>query len=389
MPAANRFNFTKQGLEALPTPPKRMFCYDLRTRGLALRIEPSGKKAFYLYRKANGKPVMHKLGDFADLTIDQARTKALEINMAIANNQEVKAAVRARHIEPTFGDLFTRYMEEHSKKHKRSWAQDEERFRNHLQGLSKVPLSKISKADVRQLHTKIGDGPGRYAANKVLFLLRAVFNQAIATDQWSGANPAIGIKPYREESRERRLSTSEMPGFLQAVYEEINFDVRDFVLVGLFTGARKTNVLEMRWDQIDWSEKTWRIPPTKNGTLQTIPLNGLALDVLHARQATKQGPWVFPGTGVTGHMKDPRKGWMRILARAGIEELHIHDLRRTLGSWMVDTGASIPVIGKALHHQSQETTAIYARLSLDPVRLAMDRAIEKMADSLPTATTGS
>lgn len=381
MPAANRFNFTKQGLEALPKPAKRVFCYDMRTRGLAVRVEPSGRKTFYLYRKAQGKPVMHKIGDFPDLTIEQARTRALEINMAIANNQEVKAALRTRHIEPTFADLFGWYFVEHSKVHKRSWAQDDERYRNHLQGLANLPLSKITKADIRQLHARIGTETGRYAANKVLFLVRAIYNWANSNDRWKGENPAIGIKPYREESRDRRLSTSEMPVFLQAVYEEPNGDVRDFVLLALFTGARKANVLAMRFEQIDWRAKTWRIPMTKNGTPQTIPLNELALQILRERQAGIRLAWVFPGSGAAGYMKDPRKGWMRILARAGIAELHIHDLRRTLGSWMADSGASLPVIGKALHHQSQETTAIYARLALDPVRMAMDKAIGAMTEA--------
>lgn len=273
---------------------------------------------------------MHRLGDFPDLTIDQARSKASELNVAIAYGKQPVPGKRPATAQPTFGDLFTWYLDEHAKEHKRSWKQDEERFRNHLQGLAKCKLTAITKADVRQLHVKIGADSGKYAANKMLFLVRAVFNYAAANDRWDGPNPALGITPYQEQSRDRRLNPNEMPAFMKAVGEESNADVRDFVLLGLFTGARKTNLLEMQWGQLDLEGKTWRILRTKNGTPQTIPLNALALDILRDRHRTGTSPWVFPGTGVTGHMKDPRKGWMRILAAAGITDLHIRDLRRAI-----------------------------------------------------------
>ena len=83
---------------------------------------------------------------------------------------------------------------------------------------------------------------------------------------------------------------------------------------------------------------------------------------------------MFPGDGKHGHYHDPRKGWLRILKRAGIENLRLHDLRRTLGSWQAKTGASLVVIGKSLGHKSPQATAVYARLDLDPVRKSMETA---------------
>ena len=88
--------------------------------------------------------------------------------------------------------------------------------------------------------------------------------------------------------------------------------------------------------------------------------------------------FVFPGTGKNGHLAEPRKGWERILKRAGIADLRIHDLRRTLGSWQAKTGASLAIIGKSLNHKHQNTTAIYARLDLDPVRASINTATNAM-----------
>jgi integrase len=109
-----------------------------------------------------------------------------------------------------------------------------------------------------------------------------------------------------------------------------------------------------------------------------VTLSPEALAILATRKPVEATGYVFPGPGKTGHLEEPRKGWERILARAGIEDLRIHDLRRTLGSWQAKTGASLSIIGKSLNHKSPNTTAIYARLDLDPVRESVERAINAM-----------
>jgi integrase len=110
-----------------------------------------------------------------------------------------------------------------------------------------------------------------------------------------------------------------------------------------------------------------------------------ALEILQERYEHRvdETEWVFPGTGVTGHLVSPKNAWLRIKKRAGLPDIHLHDLRRTLGSWQAATGASPAIIGKTLNHKDISTTTIYARLSLDPVRNAMDvatAAILKVVD---------
>lgn len=87
---------------------------------------------------------------------------------------------------------------------------------------------------------------------------------------------------------------------------------------------------------------------------------------------------LFPGEGEAGHFHDPKKAWARILKRAGIEDLRIHDLRRTLGSWQTALGASGFIVGKSLGHKSMQATAVYARLNLDPVRNSVNAAADAM-----------
>lgn len=379
--ASTRISFTKGALLALSPAAagKQATYYDTRIPGLMLLVTANGAKTFYVYRRINGRPERVKIGRFPDLTVEQARRMAEETNGAIARGEDPAQKRRETQKEPTFGELFTWYLESHAKVRKQSWKADEWLYKAYLKGLSGYKATKITRADVRELHAAIGRGHGPYAANRTLALVRTIYNKAVAYDKLTQANPATGVEMFREESRDRRLTPAEMAAFVAAVADEPNPDMRDFVLLSLYTGARKANVLAMRWSEINFKEETWRIPVTKNGKPQTIPLLAAELAILHNRQAdAAKSPWVFPGHGATGHLVEPKSGWNRILKKAGIQNLRIHDLRRSLGSFMVDTGASLPVIGKTLGHQSVSATAIYARMALDPIKEAKALALAAM-----------
>jgi integrase len=383
--ASDRQNFTKAVIDGIPTPEagKRSTTYDTKAPGLCVITTATGSKTFYVYRKVNGRPERIRIGPCSALSIEQARKKAAEIVGQIAMGEDPQAKRRQLHADPTFGELFAWYIEAHAKARKGTWKQDQGQFDRYLTQLAKVKASRVTKDDLRSLHNRLKE-KGIYTANRALWLVRAVYNQAIRHDIVKAFNPAVGIQPFKEQSRDRRLTSSEVPAFFQAVADEPNAAIRDYVLLSLYTGARKANVLAMRWDQIDFDAAIWRIPETKNGTPQAVPIGDGEVAILKARQKAVKGPWVFPGEGDTGHMVEPKNGWARILKRAGITDLRLHDLRRTLGSWMVDTGASLAVIGKTLNHKSQAATAIYARLSLDPVREAKTRAL----DALMASRTG-
>lgn len=169
-----------------------------------------------------------------------------------------------------------------------------------------------------------------------------------------------------------------MPRFFEALAEEPNHTIRDYFLISLLTGARRANVLSMRWQDINFERAEWRIERTKNNDPQTITLTPEAIEILKNRQPSDTAIYVFPSTGKSGHLIEPKKGWQRVLERAGIKDLRIHDLRRTLGSWQAKTGASLAIVGKSLNHRSPNTTAIYARLDLDPVRESLERATSAM-----------
>ena len=248
-------------------------------------------------------------------------------------------------------------------------------FRLYLSPWANRRLSTIHKTDVGALHTRVGKEHGHCGANRMLELLQVMLNKGMEWG-WDGPNPARGVKAFQEKPRDRFLQADELPRFFEALAEEPNDTIRDYFLISLLTGARRSNVLSMRWEDMNLERGEWRIPETKNGTPQTVTLSPEAIVILTNRK--KPTGYVFPGTGKRGHLVEPKKGWARILKRAGIEDLRIHDLRRTLGSWQAKAGASLAIIGKSLNHKSVSTTAIYARLDLDPVRGSVNTATANM-----------
>ena len=133
----------------------------------------------------------------------------------------------------------------------------------------------------------------------------------------------------------------------------------------------------MRWQDVDLANAVWRLPMTKNGSPHTVPLMQEALEILESRKGV-DATWVFPGTGETGHLVEPKKSWERLRRDSGLLDLRLHDLRRTMGSWQTREGVSLSMVGKTLGHKSLQATQIYARSDLEPVRAAMDKALRSL-----------
>lgn len=378
----SKFNFTKAAIENLPVPDKGWaYHYDLKVQGLGIGIGSTGKKSFILYRKIHGKPERITLGRYPDLTIEQARGKASEINTDIAAGLNPSEVKRGRQAELTFAELFAEYLERHSKPNKKTWTEDESQFRTYLaKPLGKMKLSSIDRSSISTIHSSITKAGHATTANRVKALVSSIFGWAISAGRWQ-TNPAIGIKLNKEHSRDRFIQGDELPRFFQALADEQNDTMRDYFLMSLLTGARRANVLSMKWTDVKLDRAEWRIKETKNGTPQTVTLSPEAVVLLHKRKPIESATYVFPGSGKSGHLVEPKKGWKRILERAGIDDLRIHDLRRTLGSWQAKTGASMAIIGKSLNHKNQNTTAIYARLDLDPVRESVNAATKAILNA--------
>ena len=376
-------NFTRASIEKLPLPQDGRVVYrDLKTKGFEVWVSSHGTKVFYFLRKLRGtqKLIRIKIGGFPEMSVEEAKRQASLYNLEVEKGNNPLQSIQDYKAEPFFSELFNDYIERHSKVHKKTWKEDLTNYRLYLEELGKKKLSEIVKKDIALIHNGITKKGHLRTANKVLALLSSVFNWAISTGLFND-NPVKGIKKNREVSRDRflgQVDTTEMQRFFDAVLAESNKTIRDYILISLFSGARRSNILSMRWSDLDLERGLWYIKITKNGTPQTVTLCPEAISILTERKKDTNSFFVFPGTGQSGHLKEPRKGWKRILKRAGIEDLRIHDLRRSFGSWQAITGASPLIIGKSLNHKNIQSTAIYSRLNIDPVRLLVNNAVAAM-----------
>lgn len=437
-PPSNRLNFTKRVLDRLTLPREGVaYFYDTDTKGLAISVGKTGRKSFLLYRRIQGRPERIKIGRYPDVSIEQARKTVAALNADIAQDLNPAESMRERRSEITLADFFKVYYERHSSVRKVSHKEDIEKFERHIDtnrygvNLAKLRLSDITRAQLISHHAKMGHIPT--TANRVIALISSMYSRAIQWGYFDGNHPCRGMDKYREKSRSRFVLPDEMPRLMLAMEHETNELVRDFVKLALYTGARRSNVLAMQWPDVHLERKEWSIERTKNGEPQTVLLTPEAIEVLERRKKSAEGSkslFVFPGSGECGHLVEPRGAWERMLARGtalglvealaekataktfdyqlALEEaidfpiqtierytplaekhglhlqhyemrdLHIHDLRRTLGSWLASSGTSLPIIGRVLNHKTPEATKVYARLIVAPVRNAMEEATAAM-----------
>lgn len=393
MATANHQKLTKTLLAGLVAPAagKRQVIYDTEIPKLVMRITHTGVRAFYVVKRLGGAMVWLKLGTFPDMTCEQARKEADKVLGEFAKGENPAAVKRAVKKELTFGKAVKDFLDRKRKRDGSSLSDKTKRdytdlMRLYLASVEDKKLSAIERTEIKAIHAR-ATKKSAAQADRVVALVSAVYTFMLAHERFSGQNPAARIQKNPAPSRDRFLQADELTPFFKALSESTNEIMRDFFLLALLTGARRANVSGMRWVDVDLEAGVWRIAKTKNGTPQAVTLSPEAVAVLESRKESG-GEFVFPGSGKTGHIVEPKKAWVTLLNAAGIENLRIHDLRRTLGSWQARTGASLPIIGKSLNHKTHQATAIYARLDLDPVRRSVNTATTAMMQaaglSLPT-----
>ena len=379
-----KIHFIKALIEAIEPTDKIQTFTDDQTRGFTLIVTPKGAKTFYLTRKYNDRVERNKLGRFPETSIVIARERAAKLHLQYDGGINAAEAKRKERAELTLDEFFEVYYREHSLLHNRRPDVVKDHYRWYVAPLfGRTRLSKILRTDVAQHHRDIGRSGRERTANKMASQLRAIFNKAIAWEYFDGPNPAQHIDRFREYSRDRFLSKSELDRFHQGLRKE---DVlyRDFFMLLLYTGARKSEMLNMCWRDVQLEDEVWRIPDTKNGEPRRVVLAGPSIAILQRRieQRHVNDRWVFPSAiKPSQHVVEVKRAWERVLNRAGIENLRIHDLRRTHASWMLEGGADMVIIGKALGHKDIASTLVYARLNLDPVRRHVEKTARRLSPS--------
>jgi integrase len=350
--------------------------------GFAIRLTP-GSKAYIWEGKIRRRTRRITLGSCSAITAAIAREKAKKVRAAIAMERDPSEERAAKRGEFTFADMAKEYFERvRDHKAPSTLKEDAGLLRRYVpQGWYSRKLSDISHNDISKLHSTVGREHGHYAANHLLRLQRHIWNCARAWGLSQGEqNPVRGVKLFKEKKRKRFLSPEELRRVNEALIEESDVYWRAFFPLSLLVGTRRGELLAARWKDfnLDTKTPTWMIPNTKEGEPRYLPLASAAAAILRDLPSRGNSQWVFPSHGRTGHLVEVKSAWKRIRDRAGVPDVRPHDLRRTLGSWLAASNHSLPMIGAALGHSQPSTTAVYARIALDPLRAALEANAAQM-----------
>jgi integrase len=282
----------------------------------------------------------------------------------------------------TIGELIRLYEQNHVRNLK-SRLQISRRLHRYIAPFAAVPLDQLTRMQVIAWHQEIGRTRGFTAANHAVETLRAMYAKALDWELYDGKNPADRIKKFREQSRERFVQAHELPWLLKSLADEIP-TVENFFLTLLLTGARRDEARTLQWKDLDLTQGLWHKPTTKTGVPHTVPLPQQL--VTRLRALPRVNDWVFPSTpnplnGFTSgewSQTAVEHCWQKIRRRVGLRDVRIHDLRRTAASWLSINGSNIQVIAAMLNHKSLNSTQIYARLNVEPVRQALNDQCERM-----------
>jgi len=369
-------------ISAVSCPPDKshLEVFDSEIRGFYVDVLASGRKSFRLRYRYEKKLRVVTLGDARILKAEEARL--LVINLLRQAKQGVDPQAPAiNEAGPLLKDFFTDKYLPYVKSYKRSWDTDESMIRNHLvPKMGHMHMGRISPPDIAVFVEKMkAEEYASGTCNRALVLLRFGFALAL---RWQvhgvERNPVKEIKNIKDDNKiERYLTEQQTIALLEAVRQSESEMLQYIVLFLIYTCARKREVLDARWRDIDWAQRSWRIPKTKSGKVRHIPLSTGAMKVLeHLRMRIREGfldeQAIFANPKTGEPFVSFFYSWNNARIRAGLPEFRIHDLRHSFASYLVNAGRSLYEVQELLGHADIKTTSRYAHLSRERLVAAVE-----------------
>ena len=410
-----RGNVTKRTVDALKP---GAVLWDTEVSGFGCRCRSGGRKTYVIKYRLGGRQYLYTIGVHGSpWTPEKARQRALSLAGKVADGDNPAEERKGGRAVPTVKQLAERFLAEHAEvKTKARTAKDTRRLfdRFIMPRLGQVRVDVLARTDVARLHHDLRTTP--YQANRVLAGISKMMNWAERHGlRPDGTNPCRHVERFKERPRERFLSEAELARLGDTLTEaaeewaahqsasaEARAEGREpptrdrrlilpaataAVRLLIFTGARMSEVLSLRWSEVDFPEGVLRLTDSKTGP-KTIYLNPPALAVLNAQPCVAGNPYVLPGGKEGQHLADLEAPWQLIRARADLDDVRLHDLRHSFASVAAGLGQSLVVIGRLLGQSQAQTTLRYANLAADPVRQAANAIGTRLADAMRPRAEG-
>jgi integrase len=389
---------TKRVIEAAQSAQRDLYLWDAEVKGFGLKITPVGRKVFLFQYRMGGrgaKTERYTIGEYrSPYTVDNARGEAVRLLAEVKAGRNPAEPRRTKRENGSnrgrlFSELATEFLERHAKPNTRDWRKTEYLLRRDVFPFwSTRPAREISRQDVIELIDRVTDRGARIHANRVLAAVRVLFKWALSRGVIE-ASPVAGVKaPSAETVRERVLSERELRDVWRAA-DATTYPFGPFFKLLMLTAQRRAEVAGMLWSEIDGPRALWVIPGNraKNGRAHEVPLSGAALEILSSIPRVTGSDFVFTTNGrspISGFSK--AKARLDRAARVGLDnrdEWRMHDVRRSVTTFMAEMGIAPHVVDKLLNHVSgsiRGVAAVYNRAGYtDERRRALDAWAQRLA----------
>jgi len=390
---------TKRVIDAIFPDSSRAFVVrDGRLEGLRLRVRTTGRKTFEYRYRFEGRDKLYVIGDYGTLTTDEALEFATILAGDVARGLDPQTRKSGQREEDkaalTFKEAVALYLAEGPRekpdKRESSWKLDRGNLERHaIPLLGSTLLRAITADDISEWQQAVMAGRtattektrmrglarvrgGRGAAARSTETLAAMLAWSVRRGLRAD-NPATRVRRLQLAGKERYLDEREAGAIWSAITalektDGISSQAANCFRLLALTGARRSEIVELKWREVDLSRGILLLPPLRHKSgggsrSKAIPLPGAGAEIL--RHIEKRCAWVFPKADLSGPMEPPKRAWNRVVAHAGVRDASLHTLRHTLASWAVADGASLAIIGKLLGHTKPQTTERYAHLRLD------------------------
>lgn len=397
---------TKLYVERLQKPLKgQRFLRDTELRGFSVRVTAGGAKSFCLEKRINGRNVRRTIGPYPDMSVEKARRQAhIWLGLLAEGKNPFKDDDDRARAKLTLTVVFEDYLKARNSLKPNTVKDYRQNIDRAFRDWRNRSLSDISKAMIQQRHRWLGRRNGPHYANNALRLLRAIYNFASAAYDDAEGHPLVPLNPvtvltqtrawYPKKRRRTVITHSQLFAWHNAVTAlrnqlknprkpELGLDpeaalVADYLLLLLFTGLRRREAASLRFDRIDFVNRTLTIPDTKNGEPLTLPLSNYLVELLERRASNSTSPYVFPGPGKHGHLIEPKRHVKRVIKESGVPFM-LHDLRRTFITVAESLDLSHYAIKRLVNHKiSGDVTAGYVVHDLSRLREPMQRIADRL-----------
>ena len=355
-----------------PTGKSKEDYFDTKTTGLVVQVSSTGRKTFYLrYQNERKVTVQRKLVCASSVKLIDARELAKKQLSQIALGVDPFDAKKILKDVPTVAEFVIDNYLPYVKTYKRSWDTDASLIKNHvLPNFGKLYMDDISKKDIIQFISQHAKTHKPGSVNRVIILLRYIFNLSI---QWETIgvtkNPTAGIPLLEENNKnERYLSAQEANVLIGALKSSENPMLQYIIPMLILTGARKNEVLKVKWEDFNFEQRVWRIPVTKSGKARHVPISDGVIHLLQSLPHTCD--YVFANPKTHKPFVSIFCSWNTARKSVGLEDVRIHDLRHSFASFLVNNGRSLYEVQRILGHTQIKTTQRYAHLSNDSLLAA-------------------